>query len=85
MNNDVLLALLALDSYNRGPESALSGLSAAPGTQLGNLTILEVTVTVHLIIKTAQTLTNKSLDSQLTSTYVLVACGDEQVLARTAL
>jgi hypothetical protein len=38
MNQDVLLALLALDAYNRGPEAALPGL-AETGT-IGNLSII---------------------------------------------
>ena len=34
-------AILALDSYNRGYDPGVPGLSDAPGTQIGNRTILD--------------------------------------------
>jgi hypothetical protein len=42
-------------------------------------------VTVHLIIKIAQTRTNTTLDSRLSLLYVLLTRGDVRVFARAAL
>ena len=39
MNRDLFLSILALDSYNRGYDSGLSGLSNLIGTRIGNATI----------------------------------------------
>jgi hypothetical protein len=39
MDRDVFLAILAMDSYNRGYGSGIAGLSDGTGIQLGNATI----------------------------------------------
>jgi hypothetical protein len=39
MNTDVFLSILAMDSYNRGYNPGVLGLSDANGTQLGTATI----------------------------------------------
>ncbi len=39
MNRDLFLAILAMDSYNRGYGEGLDGLSSRNGTQIGNATI----------------------------------------------
>jgi hypothetical protein len=38
-SHDLFLAILALDSYNRGYEPGIQGLSDTIGTQIGNATI----------------------------------------------
>jgi type IV secretion system protein VirB2 len=59
-----------------GAASIVAGIQSAA--------TLGVTVTVHITIKTAQTLTNKILDSIVYSLYVLMTRGDMRVLARAA-
>jgi hypothetical protein len=39
MSTKLFSAILAMDSYNRGYNAALPGLSDKPGTQIGNATI----------------------------------------------
>jgi hypothetical protein len=38
-SKDLLLAILALDSYNRGYNVGIGGLSQDPGTKIGNATV----------------------------------------------
>ena len=42
-SRDLFLAILALDSYNRGYNPGLTGLSEAVGTQIGTATITKTT------------------------------------------
>ncbi len=41
LSSELEFALLSLDSYNRGYNPGVPGLSDAPGTQVGNWTILD--------------------------------------------
>ena len=41
LSSELEFALLSLDSYNRGYNPGIPGLSDAPGTQVGNWTILD--------------------------------------------
>ena len=41
MSSDLFKAILAMDAYNRGYKPGIEGLSEAPGTKLGNATILD--------------------------------------------
>jgi hypothetical protein len=43
ISNDLMLSILAMDSYNRGNDPGINGLSASGGTSIGK------SVTVHLI------------------------------------
>ena len=39
ISNELFLAILSMDSYNRGYGAGIEGLSQAPGTQIGTATI----------------------------------------------
>ncbi|MCH3014575.1 hypothetical protein K3W98_14770, partial [Listeria monocytogenes] len=41
INSDLFLAILALDSYNRGYRQGIAGLSSQSGTSLGNAIIYQ--------------------------------------------
>lgn len=40
MNKDLMMAILAMDAYNRGYDPGIEGLSDNTGTQIGNATIV---------------------------------------------
>jgi hypothetical protein len=42
LSSELEFALLSLDSYNRGYNPGIPGLGDAPGTQVGNWTILDI-------------------------------------------
>lgn len=41
IKRELILAILSLDSYNRGYEAGISGLSESVGTPLGNATVFD--------------------------------------------
>lgn len=45
ISNDLFMAILAMDTYNRGYNPAISGLSDAAGTQIGNATLQSTSAT----------------------------------------
>ena len=44
ISKDLFLSILSMDAYNRGYNSGIDDLSDAPGTQIGNATILNVEI-----------------------------------------
>ena len=41
ISKDLFLAILAMDSYNRGYDAGVYGLSSAPGTKLGQASVTQ--------------------------------------------
>ena len=44
ISKDLFLSILSMDAYNRGYNPGIEGLSDAPGTRIGNATILNANI-----------------------------------------